>query len=119
MKTTAILLDDERDPICEPKLSKYDNVVVCRSFSEFKSHIENIGLPDYVAFDFYLGFGSLNGYDAACFMCEHCMKYNLTLPKWSSHSSSKDDRLDIERTLLHYRRFKDTGVVPDVRLIRN
>jgi len=116
MTPTALLLDDERNSEAVESLRLFQNIVTVRSVAAFKEHITSKGLPDFIAFDFYLGMGLPTGYDAAHFLCQHCMDNKLALPKWKVHSSSKEGALDIERLLLNFRRFKDTGAVPDVRM---
>ena len=94
-----LYLDDERFP-----KSKDWNIV--RDFGEFKSWIEENGLPSLVSFDHDLGKnddGTIkeNGVDCARWMCNYCADSGLPLPKYNIHTANSvghDNILSVLKT---------------------
>ena len=110
-----LFLDDERQ-VYDVKwlvLPQDNTWIVARSYGEFVDTIEQLGMPEVVSFDHDLAdihykVGSLEnenhiwrhpeevinydygaektGFDAAKWLCGHCMQYNLAFPKFIIHS---------------------------------
>lgn len=89
-----LFLDDERNPIdvlnydSNPIYNLKWNVV--RNFSEFKTYIENNGLPDIISFDHDLGDfdgdKEYTGYDAVKWLIDLCIDNSTLFPRYLIHT---------------------------------
>lgn len=96
-------LDDTRNPFLADWLLRYapewdedrDNVTWVKTYEEFIAWIQKWGLPEMICFDHDLG-GKYDGYDAAKWLVNYCLKHQLQLPKWNVQSANPVGRENIE-----------------------
>ncbi len=100
-------LDDYRNPLENDWLvfspiGRDVEVSWVKSYQEFVSWVHLNGLPDGVCFDHDLG-EEKTGYDAAKWLVEYCLDYNLDLPKWNIQSSNPVGKENIECLLENFK----------------
>ena len=122
MKETILWLDDIRDPEMpfrgDPNYPSWSwvyndiyfglddpNVVWVKSYHEFKTWIEENGLPGAICFDHDLGLGR-TGKDAANWLVEYCLDNNKELPLFESQSSNPVGRENIKNILINFKNRK-------------
>lgn len=100
-------LDDYRNPLENDWLvfspiGRDVEVSWVKSYKEFVSWVHLNGLPDGICFDHDLG-EEKTGYDAAKWLVEYCLDYNLDLPKWNIQSSNPVGKENIECLLENFK----------------
>ena len=78
-------------------------------YQEFVSWVHLNGLPDGVCFDHDLG-EEKTGYDAAKWLVEYCLDYNLDLPKWNIQSSNPVGKENIECLFKSFEKYEKDNV---------
>lgn len=67
------------------------NIIWVKNYYEFKSYIDNFGLPNIVCFDHDLGEcgeNEHNGYTCAKYIAQYCMNHNCKYPKYDIQSAN-------------------------------
>ena len=104
----SVYLDDIRSPHYITESKRY-NLVVCRSYSEFKSTVEAVGeLPYFISFDHDLGEGAETGYDVARWVVEQVLNGTYKLPggfSYSVHSANPPGADNIQGLLDSFVKF--------------
>ena len=107
-------LDDYRNPLENDwfvfsPIGRDVEVSWVKNYREFVSWIHLNGLPDGICFDHDLG-EEKTGYDAAKWLVEYCLDYNLDLPKWSIQSSNPVGRENIECLFKSFEKYEKDNV---------
>lgn len=118
-----LFLDDIRVPsdVSWEKLPQKDYIIV-RSYNEFKSTIEKLGIPEFVSYDHdlssehYTQFGAdiieyefhkeLTGYDCCKFLLSHCGKTGKMHPPYVVHSMNPVGKENINHLISKYNNYK-------------
>lgn len=112
MKFTLLWLDDLRKPD-DFYLSGFNpidcdvdelDVTWVKTEEEFKSYIQDKGLPAGICFDHDLGPGG-SGYECAKFLVEYCLDHNLDIPLYDLQSMNPVGKRAIDCLLSNYHKF--------------
>ena len=112
MKYTLLWLDDLRTPdnFHLDRFSPIDcdldelDVTWVKTEEEFKSYIQDKGLPVGICFDHDLGPGG-SGYECAKFLVEYCLTHNLYTPLYEIQSMNPVGKRAIDCLLSNYHKF--------------
>ena len=108
---TLIFLDDERnfEDVKWIKYPEFDEIIVVRSYDEFKFAIDNYFNTSYtISFDHDLAdislFGEKTGKDCANYLIEYFIEHNLDPNelRWIVHSQNQIGKHNIEQLILNY-----------------
>jgi hypothetical protein len=106
-----LFLDDIRDPKEFAKIYPLPlgPWTVIRSYIDFCRVIESKGLPNYISFDHDLApehytnpptpTTEKTGYDCALWLCDYCLTFKHSLPKYGVHSMNPVGKRRIEALL--------------------
>ena len=121
-----LFLDDYRDPFADGRVhlpvkeEGDESVAWVKTFQQFKSWIEQNGLPDHICFDHdlhkehyhkdmykgmvaynkhYQNFKHKTGRDAAMWLIQYCQANKKPIPKWTVHSSNPVGKENIKMLL--------------------
>lgn len=142
-----LFLDDIREPYLDPIKYRFDmgseifdfvsayhytnyepfkneKWIVVRNYDEFVKTVEELGVPNKVAFDHDLGdehypinklnkntkiikyenFVEKTGYDCAKWLCDYCQDHNEKFPEYYIHSWNKVGAKNIESYIENYKK---------------
>ena len=125
-KFDIIWLDDSRNPNapymgdCEeswievyvnnyfPELIGGYSFVWIDNSTEFKSYIEQIGVPYAICFDHDLGMNSEDGAECARWLVNYCLDRNIPCPKFAIQSSNPVGAENIRSLINNYNKHFDS-----------
>lgn len=103
---TLMWLDDRINPLesrmdwlAYSPIGRDVQVIWVKNFFDFKTWIQQNGLPTAICFDYELGDAQNNGYDCARWLVKYCQRKKLVPPVWSSQSTNPEGKAKINRLL--------------------
>ena len=88
--------------LTEELMSRCDEMTSCNTLENFIENIENLGVPDEIAFrDFKLSIKCIS------YLTHYCFEYETPLPEWGMFILEGGERLELHEMMTAYKEYRD------------